>query len=149
MDYLTREKAVEQILKEGLPEFFIEVINGKLEYPIDMYFTCSPLYFLNSVEQNAYQLGDVIPLWASFSGDINYAFDIKEKDFILFYLDDGKIECRYSWEQLIRVVIKTTMETEYETFPEDLNADLKIIKIFSSLKIVNIKEIIRQIKEVW
>lgn len=149
MNHLTRESASKLISELGLPAFFIDVINEKVADPIDLHFACSPLYYLSAEEQNAYDLGDVIPLWASYDGDINYAYDIKKEDFILFYLEGGKVERRYDWQQLIKEKVETAMEHEFDSDVEVSYAIEKVKMIFSRLKLNDLDELIKNSQESW
>ena len=133
----------------GLPAFFIDVINEKVVDPIDLHFACSPLYYLSAEEQEAYNLGDIIPLWSSYDGDINYAYDIKKDDFFLFYLEDGKVERRYNWQQLIKEKIETAMEHEFDSDIEVSDSIEKVKIIFSGLKLNNLDDLIKNIQENW
>ena len=149
MNHLTREKASKLVLELGLPKFFIDVINEKVADPVDLHFACSPLYYLTEDEQKAYELGDVIPLWASYDGDINYAYDIQEKDFILFFLEDGKVERRYNWDQLMKEKVETSMEHEFDSDVEIVDTIEKIKMIFSGLNLNNLDMLIEQVQEDW
>lgn len=149
MNHLTRDKASTLVSELGLPAFFIDVINEKVGDPIALHFACSPLYYLSAEEQKAYELGDVIPLWASYDGDINYVYDIKNDDFILFYLEDGKVERRYNWQQLIKEQVEAAMEYEFDSDVEASNAIEKIKIVFSGLKLNDLDELIKNVQESW
>ena len=101
MNYLSREKAKELIPVHGLSKFSIKVIEGKLDSPLDIYFGCPTLYYLNEEEQEAYELGDILPLWENAGGYMQYAYDINKQDYIGFDIEDGEVS-RYSWDELIR-----------------------------------------------
>lgn len=73
MNYLSRERAKELIREYGLSKFFIAVIDGKLDSPLDIYFGCPTFYYLNEEEQEAYKLGDILPLWEDAGGYMQYA----------------------------------------------------------------------------
>jgi hypothetical protein len=136
-------------LKIGLAEFFIDVIDEKVINPVDLHFSCSPMYYLTGDEQKAYELGDVIPLWVSYSGDINFAYDIQKNDYFLFYLDDGKVERRYSWSLLLKQTVESVMEYEFDSDNDQADAVNKVKFIFSCLKPNNLDELIKEILQDW
>ena len=149
MNYLTREKASKLILEIGLPDFFIDVINENVTDPVDLHFACSPLYYLSEGEQKAYEFGDIIPLWASYSGDINFAYDIHKKDYFLFFLEEGEIEQRYNWDQLMKQAVETAMEHEFDADIDNADAIKKVKLIFSGLKLNKLDTIIKEVQDDW
>ena len=112
MNHLTIEKAKMLMKQFNIPHFFNDVLDEKLSYPLDIYFTCPVVYFLNKEEQAAYMLGDIIPLWADIGGYIHYAYDINQQIFISFDIEEGSIEKRYSWDEIMKKIIGIAIEYE-------------------------------------
>ncbi|MFM2477111.1 hypothetical protein [Celerinatantimonas sp. MCCC 1A17872] len=147
MNPLTRDQASKLIIEHGLAQFFIEVIHEKVVDPVDLYFACSPLYYMSANEQSAYKLGNVIPLWASHDGDINYAYDIEHDDFILFYLENGAVEKRYNYQQLMKEQLQFVIESECDDELISAEEYSTIQLIFSGLKLPCLDEWIQQIQD--
>lgn len=150
MNYLSREKAKELIPAHGLSKFFIKVIEEKLDSPLDIYFGCPTLYYLNEKEQEAYELGDILPLWEDTGGYMQYAYDINEQDYIGFDIEDGEVS-RYSWDELIRSIIDTLIEHEYE-YDEHESLEKVIMAVkeqLIDLNVENFDEIARNIQSEW
>ena len=80
MNYLSREKAKDLIRELKFSQFFIDVLDGKLKHPLDIYFKCPTLYWLNGEEQKAYGLGNILPLWEDAGGYMQYAYDMDKRD---------------------------------------------------------------------
>ena len=138
MNYLSREKACSLIIDLGLPNFFIDVINEKVQNPVDLHFACSPLYYLTPEDQEAYGLVNIIPLWASNDGEINYIYDIEKRDFFSFFLEDGEIGSRYNWEQLMEKAIQTSIELESDPDIEIADVIEIVRQIYSRLEVDNL-----------
>ena len=135
MNSLTRERAKELIRELRIPSFFLNVIDEKVSPPLDMYFGCPTLYYLNSEEQEAYHLGDILPLWEDGGGYMQYAYDIENRDYIAFDIEGGE-PSRYSWDELVRSVIDTLIEHEFE---EQENLEYVLAEIRVLLKDLDIK----------
>ena len=149
MNYLPREKAKELIRELKFSNFFVDVIDGKLNSPLDIYFGCPTLYYLNDEEQEAYNLGDILPLWEDAGGYMQYAYDINEKDYIVFDIEDGDVESRYTWGELVKSVIDTLIEHEYDEH-ENLEKTIMAIKmLLQDLNISNFDKLAADIKSEW
>ena len=146
MNHLTKEKASNLISVYDLPKFFVDVIYQKLKHPLDLHFSCPDLYYMTGEEQAAFNLGDIIPLWSSHSGYLNYAYDMTNKDFITFDIEDGEITERYSWNQLMKEVIDSMVEFEFD---ENENIDTAITAVkdqLRDLRISNYDSIIDEVQ---
>lgn len=148
MNYLSREKAKELILEYGLSKFFIGVIDGKLDSPLDIYFGCPTLYYLNEEEQEAYKLGDILPLWEDAGGYMQYAYDINKQDYIGFDIEDGEVS-RYTWDELVSSVIDTLIEHEYDEHENLKKTILAVKELLADLDITNFDEIAKNIQSEW
>jgi len=149
MNYLPREKAKKLIRELGFSEFFIDVIDGKLGYPLSIYFGCPTLYYLNDEEQEAYNLGDILPIWEDAGGYMQYAYDIDKKDYITFDIEDGDVSRRYSWDELIKSVIDTLIEHEYDEH-ENLEETIAAVKLLlADLNIENFNKLSADIQSEW
>ena len=149
MNYLPREKAKELIRELKFSRFFIDVIDGKLNSPLDIYFGSPTLYCLNNEEQEAYKLGDIIPLWEDTGGYMQYAYDVNARDYITFDIEDGDIVGRYTWDQLVKDVIDNLIEHQYDEY-EDLEKTLQVIKTqLADLDIKNFDALAVEVKNEW
>ncbi|EKE69449.1 hypothetical protein [Gallaecimonas xiamenensis] len=149
MNYLPREKAKELIQEIGFSKFFIDVIDGRLDSPISIYFGCPTLYYLSDEEQAAYNLGDILPLWEDAGGYMQYAYDIERKDYIIFDIEDGDVSSRYTWDELIKSVIDTLIEHEYDEH-ENLEETISAVKfLLADLNIGNFDKLAADIQSEW
>ncbi|BDM64383.1 hypothetical protein NFHSH190041_18350 [Shewanella sp. NFH-SH190041] len=149
MIYLPREKAKELIGELGFSKFFIDVIDEKLDSPLSIYFGCPTLYYLNDEEQKAYNLGNILPLWEDAGGYMQYAYDIDKKDYICFDIEDGDASSRYTWDELIKSVIDTLIEHEYDDH-ENLEETISAVKLLlADLNIENFDKLSADIKSEW
>lgn len=149
MNYLTREKAKELIRELKFSEFFIKVIDEKLDSPLDIYFGCPTLYYLNGEEQEAYKLGDIIPLWEDAGGYTQYAYDINKKDYIAFDIEDGDVTSRYTWEELIKSVIDTLIEHEYDEYENIEKTIMAVKELLVDLNIKNFEKLAAELQSEW
>ena len=148
MNYLTREKAKELIRSLSFPKFFIDVIDGALNSPLDIYFCCPTLYYLNHEEQSAYNLGNILPLWEDAGGYTQYAYDIDNKDYITFDIEDG-IVSRYTWEALIKPVIYTLLENVYDEYENIDQAVMAVKLLLSDLGLEHSDKLVDDVKNEW
>ncbi|MFK3864460.1 hypothetical protein [Pseudoalteromonas rhizosphaerae] len=148
MNYLTREKAKELIRDLAFPKFFIDVINGTLNSPLDIYLGCPTLYYLNHEEQSAYNLGNILPLWEDAGGYTQYTYDIDNKNYITFDIEDG-IASRYTWEALIKPVIYTLLENEYDEY-ENIEQTVMAVKLLlTDLSLEHSDKLVDDVKLEW
>lgn len=149
MNYLPREKAKELIRELKFPKFFVDVIDGKLNSPLDIYFGCSTLYYLNNEEQEAYRLGNILPLWEGAGGYMQYAYDVNRKDFFTFDIEDGEVSNRYTWDELIKSVIDTLIEHEHDEY-ENLEKAIMTVKVLlKDLNLKNFDKLAANIQSDW
>lgn len=148
MNYLTREKAKELIRDLAFPKFFIDIIDGTLNSPLDIYFGCPTLYYLNHEEQSAYNLGNILPLWEDAGGYTQYAYDIDNKDYITFDIEDG-IASRYTWEALIKPVIYTLLENEYDEYENIDQAVMAVKLLLADLSLEYSDKLVDDVKLEW
>lgn len=149
MNYLPREKAKELIRELKFSEFFVDVIDGKLESPLDIYFGCPTLYYLNEEEQEAYKLGEILPLWEDAGGYMQHAYDVNNKDYITFDIEDGDVAERYTWDELIKSVIDTLIEHEYDEHENLENTIMAVKGLLANLNIKNFDKLAAEIQSEW
>nr|WP_086939869.1 hypothetical protein [Thaumasiovibrio occultus] len=146
MNYLSRENAKARMVELALPAFFADVIDEKLSAPLSIYMGCPTLYYLSREEQHAFALGDIIPLWEDAGGYRQYAYDIINKDYIAFEIEDGEVSNRYSWDSLIASLIDALIEHEYDDHA-NLEQTIAAVKaMLAGLNLHNFDELVASLQ---
>ena len=146
MKFLTQKRAIELIDDLQFPKVICDIINERTSGELHMTgcFSSPALYAMTKEEQEAFKLGEILPLWSPGSGSLVYAYDMLAKDYISFYLDADGIHKRYSWEELIKENISNVLDVIWDEFDEQEIVD-EVKKVFSGFKVKNIEALIKEV----
>lgn len=142
----TRLEAAQAAETLNLPMAVTSILNDQVPTVLKNFISSPVIFSLSNSEQEAYNLGNILPLWSTANGNVIYAYDHSKCDYFSFYLDGG-VKARFSsWEDLIVENIARIIDILWDEQTQDEIAQ-ELKEILSDFEISDVNKLLSKALE--